>query len=200
MIRSLQSLRCLWLLAAALLVGCASFSGTAPKSDRALRERITGIWFSEALPNSITHVSGRYQYFPDGHFAADYRISQVGAEEFRRDLGTWKVADGVFSESVTKTTSADKPFTLRRRVTRLTGRQMEMQVDGGTTRAVLYRSSAALPAGPPKLALCDRAEFMRQAEKLRLRGFLPIPVKDHPGLNSWKVESRELAAGVGQNQ
>jgi hypothetical protein len=49
-------------------------------SDEQLREKIVGVWYCEALRDTLHHNGGRLQYFPDGLFIADYRISSPGLE------------------------------------------------------------------------------------------------------------------------
>jgi len=86
------------------LMLCASLYGSPPVklSDEQLRTAIVGVWFSEELPQMMRHIAERMQYFPDGRFVGDYRISTPSSEHYIRNAGTWKVSGGQFSEATDK--------------------------------------------------------------------------------------------------
>lgn len=60
-------------------------------------------------------------------------------------------------------------------------------------RAEFIRTDYPFSAKPLSLESSDHAEFMDQAAKLGLRGFLPVPI-GYKGktYNAWHLESRKL--------
>jgi len=64
-----------------LSLGLVAASAAATQlTDGQLRAQIVGVWYCEALRDTLHHNGGRLQYFPDGLFIADYRISGVASE------------------------------------------------------------------------------------------------------------------------
>src|SRR5689334_19800806 len=87
-----------------VVIASVTFAAAPVKlSDDQLRAKIAGVWFTEELPEVTTHIGERYQYFPDGRFVSDFRISGPGSERYIRSIGTWKVSGGQFSETVQQT-------------------------------------------------------------------------------------------------
>ena len=87
----------------AVMIGSSIYPAPPVKlSDEKLREAIAGAWFSEELPQMMRHIAERMQYFPDGRFIGDYRISTPSSEHYIRNTGTWKVSNGKFSEATEK--------------------------------------------------------------------------------------------------
>lgn len=188
-------LRFLLPLILALVPGCATVSDRPPKSDEALKRQIAGVWFTEDLPNLTRHVCARTQYFPDGRFVADYRVSGVDQEEFIRSIGTWDVVSGIFTESVTGNTSPKlQNDTLNRRVRSISPDKMVIvAVAKHGKTATLFRANVPLSSDPIKLRECSHAEFLEQAKALGMRGFLSAPTTfKGKGYNAWRIESRYI--------
>ena len=55
-------------------------------SDEQLRSAIAGVWFGEELPQLMRHIAERMQYFPNGTFVGDYRLSTPSSEHYIRNL------------------------------------------------------------------------------------------------------------------
>jgi hypothetical protein len=83
-----------------LNLGLVAASAAATQlTDEQLRAQIVGVWYCEALRDTLHHNGGRLQYFPDGLFIADYRISSVASEQYVRTRGRWSVDHRVFTET-----------------------------------------------------------------------------------------------------
>jgi len=94
-----------------LVIACNSFSSEPVKlSDDQLRKSIVGVWFAEDMRDLKMHVGQRMQYFSDGHFVGDFRISGPGHERYLRSLGVWSVTDGKFSETAEQTSDPEIKF------------------------------------------------------------------------------------------
>jgi len=130
-------------------------------SDAQLREKIVGVWFSEELPNLMKHIGTRMQYFPDGRFLGDYRISGPGSEQYLRTVGNWKVGGGEFSEIAEKTSDPDISFpTFVRHVVAIDRNHVILETSDGT-RAELWRGKRALETGARSVSSLDRSYFLR---------------------------------------
>ena len=94
------------MLSLGLVAACAA--AATQLTDDQLRAEIVGVWYCEALRDTLHHNGGRLQYFPDGLFIADYRISSVASEQYVRTRGRWSVDHGVFTETANYVAGTDE--------------------------------------------------------------------------------------------
>jgi hypothetical protein len=173
-----------------VLIACLSFAATPVKlTDDQLRAKIAGVWFGEELPAVTTHIGERYQYFPDGRFVADYRISGPGTERYIRSIGTWKVSGGQFSETVEHTNFEKRFPTFIRHVTAIDTKHIVLETSDGT-HAELFRGKAQLENGTPSLSSLDRAKLLKELASAHVSGFHSVPAGN--GMSSFRLDSRKI--------
>jgi hypothetical protein len=146
--------------AAVLLTGCASISSRSFRSDADLKSAISRVWFGEELHSTTMHACARYQYFPDGRFLADYRISHLGSEEYVRSIGHWDIIHGIFLESVEETNHPSlKQHALQRRVLSIDDHSLLVEALSGR-RAEYIRTDYPLTGSSTSLRGFDREAFL----------------------------------------
>jgi hypothetical protein len=133
------------MLSASLLV-LALCSLAAELSDHQLRAQIVGVWYCEDLRDTLHHNGGRLQYFRDGLFIADYRLSSPGSEQYVRTRGRWSVDHGIFTETAEYIAGTSESIPkLGRRVVAIDAKKMVLApAAGGSARA--SPSGAAKPS------------------------------------------------------
>jgi hypothetical protein len=174
---------------------CATGSAAAALSDEQLRAQIAGVWYCEDMQEVTKHAAGRLQYFPDGRFIADYRVSGPGNEHYIRTLGTWKVAGGLFTESVSKHSDPKQSFgTLVRRVIAIDKRRMILgPADGGSARFEIWRGKTKLDDSEGSMASIQK-KLLTDLESMHISGFRPIPAGN--GMVSWRLDSRKIQTAI----
>ena len=177
----------------ALLITVASSVYAAPPaklSDAQLREKIVGVWFSEELPNLMKHIATRMQYFPDGRFIGDYRISGPGSEQYLRSVGRWKVSGGEFSETAEKTSDPAISFPIFvRHVVAIDPNHMILETSDGT-RAELWRGKMPLETGARSVSSLDRKKLFSALLSMHVSGYRSVP--DGGGNVSSRLDSRKI--------
>ncbi len=174
-----------------LAVTCSVHAAQPVKlSDEQLRTAITGVWFSEELPNLMKHIATRMQYFPDGRFVGDYRISGPGSEQYIRSIGTWKVAGGQFSETAKKTSDPAIKFpTFVRHVVAIDRNHMILETSDGA-RAELWRGKAQLETAKVSVSSLDRKKLFAQLLAMHVSGYRSVPAGG--GNVSFRLDSRKI--------
>ena len=163
----------------------------APPSDQQLRDGVVGVWYTEELPSVTQHIAQRTQYRPDGNFVSDYRISGPGKERYLRVIGTWKVEDGVFSETQSEASDSKvKIPTLTRRVVKIDADQLTIVSLDESHRSTAWRGKEAPGTEKPTVALPDQKGFVEDLRTMGVSGFHEEPVAD--GKVRFVLDSRKL--------
>ena len=177
----------------ALLLGIAFPLHAAPPvklSDEQLRTKITGVWFAEELPHLMRHIGERMQYFPDGRFLGDYRISTPNGEHYLRNAGTWKVSGGQFSETTEKCSEPGlKLPTLVRHVVTIDREHMIIETSDGT-RSELWRGDVELEKGRRSVSSVDRKKLFAQLLAMRVSGYRFEPIGN--GKSRIRIDTRKI--------
>jgi hypothetical protein len=174
-----------------ILIACTSFGTERVKlTDDQLRARIVGVWFAEDMKELTMHVAQRMQYYPDGHFVGDFRISGPGNERYLRTLGVWSVKDGKFSETAQKTSDPEITFpTFFRYVVVIDSKHMTLGIDDGS-QMEWFRGTWPLESGTPTLLSVDHKKLFDQFFEMHLSGYREVP--DGKGSVSFRLDSRIL--------
>jgi hypothetical protein len=166
-------------------------------NDRQLRSQIAGVWYTEDMKEITRHVGGRLQYFPDGRFIADYRISTAGGEQYLRTIGRWNVDHGLFAETVDKISDPKENIPpLVRRVVTIDARHMILAPAGsGNARFEIWRGKTKLDASEGSMASIQK-KLLADLESMHVSGFRPIPAGN--GMVSWRLDSRKIESAKHQ--
>jgi hypothetical protein len=169
---------------------------TAAKlTDDQLRAQIVGVWYCEALRDTLHHNGGRLQYFPDGLFIADYRISSVASEQYVRTRGRWSVDHGVFAETADYVAGTDESIPkLARKVVAIDRQKMVLApAAGGDARFTIWRGKTKLdPTEHPMQA--TQKKLLAELEAMHMSGFRPN--SPGPGPVSWRLDSRVIQTAI----
>jgi hypothetical protein len=158
-------------------------------TDEQLRSQIVGVWYSEDLRDTLHHNAGRLQYFPDGLFIADYRLSSPGSEQYVRTRGRWSVDHGVFTESadyVAGTRESIPKFA--RGVAAIDSEKMVLApAAGGSARFTIWRGKTKLDRVDHSIDATQK-KLLADLEAMHVSGFRPVG--SGPGPVSWHLDSR----------
>jgi hypothetical protein len=176
-----------------MIAGVTARGAPAVKlSDEQLRTQITGVWFSEELPQVMRHIAERMQYFPDGRFLGDYRISTPNSEHYIRNAGTWKVSGSQFSEVTEKCSEPGFSIpTLVRHVVVIDRSHMIIETADGT-RSELWHGQFALEKGRRSISSVDRQKLFAQLLAMQVSGFRLVPAKK--GYSTIRIDTRKIPA------
>jgi hypothetical protein len=181
-------------LATLAFVLCSTAYAAAPVklSDEQLRAAIAGAWFSEELPQMMRHIAERMQYFPDGRFIGDYRISTPSSEHYIRNTGTWKVKNGQFSEATERCSESGINLpTLVRHVVVIDRAHMIIETSDGT-RSELWRGDFPLEKDHRTVSKVDRKELFSQLLAMRVSGYRLVP--SGKGYATIRIDTRKIPA------
>ena len=172
----------------------ASAAATQPSNDQ-LRGQIVGVWYCEALRDTLHHNGGRLQYFPDGLFIADYRISSVGTEQYVRTRGRWSVDHGVFSETADYVAGTDESIPkFARKVVAIDRQKMVLApAAGGGARFTIWRGKKKLDSSEHSMEATQK-KLLTELEAMHMSGFRPN--SPGPGPVSWRLDSRVVRAAI----
>jgi hypothetical protein len=138
----------------------------------------------------MKHIGTRMQYFPDGRFVGDYRISGPGSEQYLRSVGTWKVSGGQFSESAKETSDTAVSFpTFVRRVVAIDRNHMILETSDGT-RAELWRGKTPLERGARSVSSLNRKKLFSELLSMHVSGYRSVPAGG--GNVSFRLDSRKI--------
>jgi len=161
-------------------------------SDEQLRSAIAGVWFGEELPQLMRHIAERMQYFPNGTFVGDYRLSTPSSEHYIRNLGTWKVSGGQFSETTEKCSEQGVNFpTLIRHVVIIDHTHMILETADGT-RAELWRGDFPLEKNQRTISSVDHKKLFSQLLAMRVSGYRLVP--SGKGYSTIRIDTRKIPA------
>ena len=179
--------------ALALIVHSAVYASPAVKlSDEQLRSAIAGVWFSEELPQLMRHIAERMQYFPDGRFVGDYRISTPSSEHYIRNAGMWKVTGGQFSETTEKCSEPDVNIpTLTRHVVVIDRTHMIIETTDGT-RSELWRGDFPLEKNHRAVSSVDHKKLFSQLLAMHVSGYRLVP--SGKGYSTIRIDTRKIPA------
>jgi len=157
--------------------------------------RIVGVWYCEALRDTLHHNGGRLQYFPDGLFIADYRISSPGSEQYVRTRGRWGVDDNVFTETAQYVAGTDESIPkLARRVVAIDRQKMVLApVAGDGARFTVWRGKTKLDHQEHSMKATQK-KLLAELEAMHMSGFRPA--SPGPGPVSWRLDSRVVQAAI----
>ena len=173
----------------------ALFSSAAADqlSDDQLRAKIVGVWYCEDLRDTLHHNGGRLQYFPDGLFIGDYRLSSPGSEQYVRTRGRWSVDHGTFTETAEYIAGTSESIPkLARRVVAIDGKKMVLApAAGGGARFTIWRGKTNLDATEHSMEATQK-KLLAELEAVHMSGFRPN--SSGPGPVSWRLDSRVIEA------
>jgi hypothetical protein len=159
-------------------------------NDEQLRAQIVGIWFTEELPELTRHVAQRMQYFPNGRFIGDFRISGPGSEKYIRSLGIWSVKDGEFAETAEQTSDPAIKFpSFFRYVIAIDDKHMILGTEDGS-RAEYWRGKGPLESSTPTVSSVDHKELLKELLAMHVSGYRDVP--DGKGAVSFRLDSRKI--------
>jgi hypothetical protein len=167
-----------------LSLGLVAASAAASQlTDDQLRAQIVGVWYCEALRDTLHHNGGRLQYFPDGLFIADYRISSVASEQYVRTRGRWSVDHGVFTETADYVAGSDESIPkLARQVVAINRQKMVLApAAGGGARFTIWRGKTRLNPSEHSMEATQK-NLLAELEAVHMSGFRPTvraPVLSH---------------------
>ena len=173
-----------------LSLGLVAASAAATQlTDHQLRAQIVGVWYCEALRDTLHHNGGRLQYFPDGLFIADYRVSSVASEQYVRTRGRWNVDHCVFSETADSVAGTDESIPkLARRVVAIDRQKMVLApATGGGARFTIWRGKTKLDAAEHSMEATQK-KLLAELQAMHMSGFRPNG--SGPGPVSWRLDSR----------
>jgi len=170
----------------------ASAAAIQPSDDQ-LRAQIVGVWYCEALRDTLHHNGGRLQYFPDGLFIADYRISSVASEQYVRTRGRWNVDHGVFTETADHVAGTDESIPkLARQVVAINRQKMVLAPAAGSgARFTIWRGKTKLDPSEHSMEATQK-KLLPELEAMHMSGFRPNG--SGPGPVSWRLDSRVIEA------
>jgi hypothetical protein len=159
-------------------------------SDEQLRAQILGVWFTEELPDLTRHIAQRMQYFANGRFIGDFRISGPGSEKYIRSLGIWSVKDARFSETAEQTSDPAIKFpSFFRYVTTIDSKHMILETEDGS-RAEYWRGNGPLQSGTPSVSSVDHKQLFKELLVMHVSGYREVP--DGKGAVSFRLDSRKI--------
>jgi len=184
-----------FVLSIVLVVALRFPAAAAQLSDKQLRAQIVGVWYTEDMKEVTRHVGGRLQYFPDGRFIADYRISTPGGEQYVRTVGRWNVDHGLFAETVDKISDPKENIPpLVRRVVAIDSRHMILAPAGGASaRLEIWRGKTKLDASEGSTAAIQK-KLLADLESMHVSGFRPVPAGND--MVSWRLDSRKIQTAI----
>ena len=159
-------------------------------ADEQLRTKIVGVWFGEELVPPMRHVGQRSQYFPDGRFACDSRLSSPGGEHYIRNIGRWTVNGGVFSDTTTSCSDPVKIPTLIRHVVVIDHGHMILETDNGT-RFEMWRGPFELETGGQSLTSVNHKRLFEELMAMHVSGYRLVPAGK--GYSSIRFDTRVTA-------
>jgi hypothetical protein len=167
----------------------------AELTDEQLRAKIVGVWYCEDLHDTLHHTGERMQYFPDGLFIADYRISSPGSEQYVRTRGRWNVSQGIFTETVQHVAGTTQSIPkLARRVAVIDSQKMILAPpDGGSARFTAWRGKTKLDASERPIE-STKKKLWADLEAMHMSGFRPN--SPGPGPVSWRLDSRVIQTAI----
>jgi hypothetical protein len=176
---------------ALMLVSRASLYAAPPVklSDEQLRVKIAGVWFGEELLPQMRHIGQRTQYFPDGRFVCDCRLSTAGSEHYVRNVGTWKVSSRQFSETTTKCSDPVNIPTLVRHVVVMDRGHMILETDDGT-RFEMWRGSFDFEKGRQSVSSVDRKKLFGELMAMNVSGYRLVPAGK--GYSTIRIDTRKI--------
>lgn len=181
------------LLLLATLLPCSALE-PIKLSDDQLRARIAGVWYTEELPSITRHIGQRTEYRPDGNFVSDYRISGPGSERCLRVIGTWKVGDGVFSETESAASDPEiKIPTLTRHVVALDVDHMIIVSLDETHQSEAWRGKAKTGTDQPTTTLPGAKALLDDLTSMHVGGYHDDPVGNRKVRSI--LDSRKLQEG-----
>ena len=158
-----------------LRLGLVAASAAATQlTDDQLRAQIVGVWYCEALRDTFHHNGGRLQYFPDGLFIADYRISSVASEQYVGTRGRWSVDHGVFTETADYAAGTDESIPkLTRQVVAIDRQKMVLApAAGGGARFTIWRGKTKLDPSEHSMEATQK-KLLAELEAMHMSGFRP---------------------------
>jgi hypothetical protein len=181
------------MLSLSLFAALFSSAAAAQLSDDQLRTKIVGVWYCEDLHDTLHHAGERMQYFPDGLFIADYRISSPGSEQYVRTRGRWSVSHGIFTETAQYIAGTNQSIPkLARRVAAIDSQKMVLAPpDGGSARFTIWRGKAKLDPSEHSMEATQK-KLVAELEAMHMSGFRPNG--PGPGPVSWRLDSRVIEA------
>jgi hypothetical protein len=180
------------LCSVAFVVAAVSLHAAPPVklSDQQLRAEIVGVWFGEELPEITRHIAQRTQYYPDGRFVSDFRISGPDTEHYIRSVGTWQVVGGQFSETTQQTSDPAIKFpTLTRHVVAIDRHHMILETSDGT-RAEYWLGNGQLERVNRSVSSVDRKRLLADLAAMHVSGYHSVPAGD--GSHSFQLDSRKI--------
>jgi hypothetical protein len=178
------------MLSLGLVAACAA---ATQLTDEQLRAQIVGVWYCEVLRDTLHHNGGRLQYFPDGLFIADYRISSVASEQYVRTRGRWSVDHGVFTETANYVAGTDESIPkLTRQIVAIDRQKMVLApAAGGGARFTIWRGNTKLDPSEHSMEATQK-KLLTELEAIHMSGFRPNG--SGPGPVSWRLDSRVIEA------
>jgi hypothetical protein len=173
----------------------AASAAAAQLANKQLRAQIVGVWYCEVLRDTLHHNGGRLQYFPDGLFIADYRISSVASEQYVRTRGRWSVDHGVFTETADSVAGTDESIPkLARRVVAIDRQKMVLAPAAGDgPRFTIWRGKTTLDPSEHSME-ATRKTLLAELEAMHMSGFRPNG--PGPGPVSWRLDSRVVQDAI----
>jgi hypothetical protein len=179
-----------------LSLGLIAASAAATQlTDDQLRAQIVGVWYCEALRDTLHHNGGRLHYFPNGLFIADYRISNVGSEQYVRMRGRWIVDHGVFTETADYVAGTDESIPkLARRVVATDRQKMVLApAPGAGARFTIWRGKTKLDPNEHSMVATQK-KLLTELETMHMSGFRPNSSGSGPV--SWRLDSRVVQVAI----
>lgn len=181
-----------------LSIGLVAVSAAATQlGDGQLRAQIVGVWYCEVLRDTLHHNGGWLQYFKDGLFIADYRISSVAGEQYVRTRGRWSVDHGVFTETADYVAGTDESIPkLARQVVSIDRQKMVLApAAGGGTRFTIWSAKTKLDSTEHSMKATQK-KLLAELEAMHMSGFRPQDAGK--GMVSWRLDSRIIEAAKEQ--
>jgi hypothetical protein len=181
-----------------LAVVLQSVAASAQPADKQLRAQIVGVWYTEEMKEITRHIAGRLQYFPDGRFIADHRISSSGGEQYVRTSGRWSVDQGLFAETVDESSPKKNIPPLVRRVIAIDSRHMIIApADNDKARVEIWRGKTKLDASEDAKDSMQK-KLLADLESMHVSGFRRQDAGN--GKVSWRLDSRLIEAAKQQSE
>jgi hypothetical protein len=160
-------------------------------TDAQLRSQIVGVWYSEDLRDTLHHNAGRLQYFPDGLFIADYRLSSPGSGQYVRTRGKWSVDHGVFTETANYIAGTNESIPkFARRIAVIDSQKMVLApATGGSGRFTIWRGKTKLDAAERSMEITQK-KLLAELQSVHMSGFRSVG--SGPGPVAWRLDSRIL--------
>jgi len=170
---------------------CITIYGAPPVklSDAELRGKIAGVWFGEVMLPQLRHIGQRTQYYPDGSFVSDFRLTTPESEHDIRSLGSWKVSGGIFSETTTQCSDPTRFPTLERHVIVLTKDHMVLATKD--SRFEMWRGPFELDRPNRSISSVDQKKLVAQMRTMHVSGFQLVPAGK--GYSNIRLDTRASA-------